>query len=142
MPPDFLLQCTACGSETVWDTEALPPVGTPEVGHPVLWPCDTCGKEIRHTILDLYVIFDKLHRDICLATELDRETVDRVMSEVYRHRQHVSQEAPTAGMDPALEVEEVGAAAGVPLEAVEQIAVAETNWLLRRGYIVDTAVDL
>ena len=86
MSPDFLLECTVCGSEAAWDTDAVPPVGLPEVGHPVLWYCQACAAERRHTIVDLYVLIDKLHREICIATELERETVDRVMGEVYQHR--------------------------------------------------------
>jgi hypothetical protein len=141
MAPDFLLQCTGCGSEAVWDTEAVPPVGTPEVGHPVLWQCQTCGKEMRHTIVDPYVVLDKLHRDICLATELDRETVDRVMTEVYRYRQQASQDAPAERADPAQEVEDVAEAAGSSIEVVEQISVAEADWLLRRGYFPEAPTD-
>ena len=138
MPPDFLLQCTVCGSEAVWDTDAVSPVGLPEVGHPVLWYCETCATEVRHTISDLYVIVDKLHHEICLATELDRASVDQVMSEVYRIRQRASREEPTATLEAAQEVEEVAEAAGVPLEVVEQISVAEAAWMLRRGYIVES----
>jgi len=141
MPPDFLLECTACGSEAVWDTDAVPPVGCPEVGHPVLWFCQACGEESRHTIVDLYVVIDKLHHEICLATELDRSTVDRVMAEVYRHRQRESEEAPTARLDPAREVEEIAEGAGVPLGVVERISVAETAWMLRRGYLVEVGRD-
>jgi hypothetical protein len=137
MPPDFLIQCTACGHEAVWDTDAVPPVGSPEVGHPVLWRCEICNREMRHTIVDLYVIMDKLHHEICLATELDRATVDRVMDAVYRYRQKASEESPTALLDPAQEVEIVAEAARVPLEVVEQISVAEADWMLHRGYIVD-----
>jgi hypothetical protein len=142
MAPDFLLQCAACGCEAVWDTENIPPVGTPEVGHPVLWQCQACGKEMRHTIIDLYVVLDKLHRDICLATELDRETVDLVMTEVYRHRQQSSRDAPTERVDPAQEVEDVAEAAGASIEVVEQISVAEADWLLRRGYISEAPTDV
>lgn len=137
MPPDFLLECTTCGGETVWDTDAVPPVGSPEVGHPVLWFCERCGREMRHTIVDLYVILEKLHHEICIATELDRATVDRVMGEVYRYRQRASEEAPTAPLDPAQEAEEVAEAARVPLEVVEAISVAEAAWMLRRGYLVE-----
>lgn len=142
MPPDFVLECTVCGNEAVWDTDAVPPVGLPQVGHPVLWFCGTCGAERRHAIVDLYVMIDKLHREICVATELDRATVDRVMAGVYQHRQRASQEAPTAWLDPAQEVEEVAEAAGVQLEIVEQISVAEVAWMLRRGYIVESPGDV
>ena len=141
MSPDFVLECTVCGSEAVWDTDAVPPVGLPEVGHPVLWYCQACAAERRHTIVDLYVLIDKLHHEICIATELERETVDRVMGEAYQHRQRASQEAPTARLDPAQEVEEVAEAAGVSLDVVEQISVAEAAWMLRRGYIVESPGD-
>ena len=141
MPPDFLLECSRCGSETIWDTEAVPPVGVPEVGHPVLWFCEACGQEMRHTILDRYVVIDKLHHEICIATELDRATVDRVMAEVYRHRGTASEEAPLAPLDPAREVEEVAETTGVSQEWVERISVAEAEWMLRRGYLVDIPTD-
>jgi hypothetical protein len=137
MSPDFLLECTTCGGEAIWDTEAVPPVGLPEVGHPVLWFCETCGREARHTIVDLYVLIDKLHREICVATELDRETVDRVMAQVYRHRQAASEAMPTVRLDAAQEVEDVADAARVSLEIIEQISVAEAAWMLRRGYLVE-----
>ena len=137
MPPDFVLECTVCGGEAIWDTEAIRPVGLPEVGHPVLWHCQGCGREMRHTIADLYVIVDKLHHEICVATELDRATVDRIMAEVYRFRQGACEEEPTAMLDPAQEVEEVAEAAGVSVETVEQISVAEAAWMLRRGYTVE-----
>jgi len=86
MPPDFLIRCTGCEREAVWDTEAVPPVGVPEIGHPVLWRCETCGGEQRHIVAKLCVIRDKLHHEICLATEIDRCTVDRVMAELCRYR--------------------------------------------------------
>lgn len=139
MLPDFLLECTVCGSKAVWDTDAVPPVGRPEVGHPVLWFCQACGEPMRHMIVDLYLMIDKLHHEISLATELDRETVDRVMAEAYRHRQRASDGGATARLDPAREAEEVASAAGVSLEAVEQMAAAEAAWMLRRGYIVEVA---
>ena len=141
MPPDFLLECTVCGSEAVWDTDAVPPVGCPEVGHPVLWACQTCGPEIRHTIVDLYVVIDKLHHEICLAVELDRSTVDQVMAEMYRHRRQESEEAQAVRPDPAQEVEEVAEAVGLSLDVVERISAAEAAWMLRRGYIVEGAGD-
>ncbi len=139
MPPDFLLQCATCGGEAVWDTDAVPPVGRPEVGHPVLWFCETCGGERRHTILDLFVITDKLHHEICLATEVDRPTVERIMSEVYRHRLQAPKGRSLGCADPAEEVEEVAQAAGVSLEVVEEVSVAEASWMLRRGYIIETS---
>jgi hypothetical protein len=141
MPPDFLLECTACGSEAVWDTDALPPVGCPEVGHPILWFCQACGAEIRHTIVDLYVVIDKLHHEICLATELDRSTVDRIMAEMYRHRRRESEGAPAARLDPAQEAGAVAETVGVSLDLVEKISVAEAAWMLRRGYLVEVAGD-
>jgi hypothetical protein len=141
MPPDLLLECSGCGREAVWDTEAMPPVGQPELGQPVLWYCETCGRDMRHRILDHYVITDKLHHDLCVATELDRPTVDRVMAAVYRHRQRASEASPLAPLDAAEEVEWAAEAAAVPVEVVEQISVAEADWMLRRGYIVETATD-
>ena len=141
MPPDFLLVCTGCEGEAIWDTEALPPVGQPEVGQPVLWYCETCGRDMRHWIADLYVITEKLHHDLCVATELDRATVDRVMAAAYRYRQEASETSPDACLNPAEEVEEVAEAAVVPVEVVEQLSVAEADWMLRRGYIVETTTD-
>jgi len=141
MPPDFLLECTVCGGEAIWDTDAVPPVGLPEMGHPVLWYCEACAGERRHRIVDLYVIIDKLHHEICVATELDRATVDRVMAAVYRHRRLASEEAPTGRLDPAEEVEEVAEAVDVSPGVVEQISVAEAAWMLRRGYVVDNPID-
>ncbi len=141
MSPDFLLECTVCGGEAIWDTDVLPPVGLPEVGHPVLWHCEACAGERRHRVVDLYVIIDKLHREICVVTELDRGTVDRIMAEMYRYRQRASEKSPTARLDPAEEAELVAEAAGVPLDVVEQISVAEAAWMLRRGYIVDNPID-
>ncbi len=141
MPPDFLLVCDGCEGEAIWDTEALPPVGQPEVGQPVLWYCQTCGRDMRHRITDLYVITDKLHHDLCVATEFDRSTVERVMAAVYRYRQEASEASPAACLSPAEEVEEVAGAAAVPVEVVEQLSVAEANWMLRRGYIVETTTD-
>jgi hypothetical protein len=141
MPPDFLLVCTGCGGEAIWDTEALPPVGQPEVGQPVLWYCETCGRDMRHRIADLYVITHKLHHDLCVATELERSTVDRVMAAAYRYRQEVSETPLTPRLSPAEEVEEVAEAAAVPVEVVERLSVAEADWMLRRGYIVETPTD-
>ncbi|MBI2563713.1 MAG: hypothetical protein HYW08_15285, partial [candidate division NC10 bacterium] len=48
---------------------------------------------------------------------------------------------PTARLDPTREAEEAAEAAGVPLEVVEQISVAEMDWRLRRGYIVERPGD-
>ena len=141
MPPDFLLECTVCGGGVVWDTDAAPPVGYPEVGHPVLWFCQSCGVEMRHTIVDRYVVIDKLHHEICLATERDRATVDRVMAETSRRRRRESGAAPTVRLDPAQEAEEVAEAVGVSLDVVEMIFVAEADWMLRRGYLVERAED-
>jgi hypothetical protein len=94
---------------------------------------------MRHTIVDLYVMTDKLHHEISLATELDRTTVDRVMAEAYQKRQRESEEAPAAPLHPAREAAEVAETAGVRLEVVEQIFAAEAAWMLRRGYIVEVA---
>lgn len=137
MPPDYLLQCSRCGSESVWDTEAVSPVGTPEAGEPVLWFCAECGCELRHHIADLFVMTDKLHREIALATELDRATVDRAMEAVYRQRRRAAREEPSGAQDAAVEAELVAEATGLSLEAVADIAVAEADWMLRRGYLAD-----
>jgi hypothetical protein len=134
MPPDFLLRCVVCGAEAVWDTEALPPVGAPDIGHPVLWRCDVCGGEQRHIVQELFVITDKLHHEICVATEMDRLTVDRVMAEMYRYRQRMREIQPTGESDPAEEVEEIANVTGVPQELVAEISVAEAAWMLQRGY--------
>jgi hypothetical protein len=134
MPPDFLLRCVVCGTEAVWDTEALPPVGAPEIGHPVLWRCEVCGGERRHIVEERFVITDKLHHEICVVTEIDRSTVDRIMAELYRYRQRVREARPSGQQDPAEEVEEIAAATGAPQELVAEIAVAEGAWMLRRGY--------
>ncbi len=135
MPPDFLLACGACGTEAVWDTEALPPAGEPEVGHPVLWYCARCAFETRHEIRSEVLLVDKLHREICVATELDRETVDRVMGEIRRR-----QPAPAAGLTAGLlrepgAVEAIAAAGGVSPGAVREILRAESAWAERRGYV-------
>ena len=139
MPPDFLLRCLGCGSESVWDTEACPPVGTPEIGHPVLWRCEACGGEQRHVIDSLCLVLDKLHHEICLATEIDRRTVDLIMAEVYRCRRQGDRTTPCACVDRAAEAKAVAKTTGLPRELVEQVAAAETVWLLRRGYIPNTA---
>jgi len=138
MPPDFLVRCTGCGGEAVWDTEAVPPVGMPEIGHPVVWTCETCGGEQRHIVEQLCIITDKLHHDICLATEIDRHTVDRVMTELCRYRK----DTRVAGIEkrprPAEEIEDVAGATGVPRELVLELADAEADWLRRRGYVRGT----
>ena len=134
MPPDFLLRCTGCGREAVWDTEAYPPVGVPEVGHPVLWRCDACGGEQRHIVNELLVITDKLHHEICVATEIDRRTVERVMGEVCRYRDHTGEGRPTAPRDPTVAINAVANAIGVSRDLVEQIAEAEATWMRHRGY--------
>ncbi|HTU01769.1 MAG TPA: hypothetical protein VMG58_08125 [Candidatus Sulfotelmatobacter sp.] len=126
MPPDLLLQCSVCGAETVWDTEALPPVGLPEVGDPVRWFCSDCGLEVRHHVLREVLIPDKLHHDICIATEQDRATVDRVMAEVARRR-----ELPGASRSG----EDIGDACRVPADTVRAILAAATDWQRRRGYL-------
>jgi hypothetical protein len=137
MPPDFLLRCTRCGSEAVWDSEEVPPVGAPEIGDPVLWYCRQCEEEMRHTIADLFVPIDKLHHEISLVTEVERATVDRVMTEVYRHRRPGRYAPRTDGPGPAADVERVAEACEVSMETVERIAVAEADWMLRRGYLAD-----
>ncbi len=139
MPPDFLLRCLGCGSESVWDTEACPPVGTPEIGHPVLWRCEACGGEQRHVIDSLCLVLDKLHHEICLATEIDRRTVDLIMAEVRRCRRQEDRTTSCACADPAAEATAVAKTTGLSRELVEQVAAAETVWLLRRGYISNTA---
>lgn len=134
MPPDFLLRCTGCGREAVWDTEALPPVGAPEIGHPVLWRCETCGGEQRHVVEELFIISDKLHHEICVATEIDRRTVDCVMAELCRYRKHTREAGIEARPGPIDEVEDVAGAAGVSQELVLVISDAEAAWMRRRGY--------
>jgi hypothetical protein len=94
---------------------------------------------MRHRIVDLYVMIEKLHHEICMAAELERSMVDRVMAEVYRHRQRESEEVPTVRRDSAREVEQVAEAVGVSPDVVERIAMAEVAWMLRRGYLVDAA---
>jgi len=138
MPPDFLLRCTACGSQAVWDTEAVPPVGAPEIGHPVLWRCENCGGEQRHVVQDLVVIPDKLHHEICIATEIDRRTVDRVMAELHRYRNRTREKIPTGQPEPAEGIEEVAAATGVCRELVADVSAAEADWMRRRGYVPET----
>jgi len=134
MPPDFLLRCTRCGKEAVWDTEAFPPVGVPDIGHPVLWRCETCGGEQRHIVEDLFLITDKLHHEICVATEIERRTVDRVMAELCRYRRHTRAADPKAGPGSVDEVEDVAGATGVPGTLVLEISEAEAAWMQRRGY--------
>jgi len=92
---------------------------------------------MRHTIVDLYIVIEKLHHEICLATEQERSMVDRVMAKVYRHRRRESEGAPTVRLNAAQEVEEVAEAVGVSADVVERIAMAEVTWMLRRGYLVD-----
>lgn len=134
MSPDYLLRCTVCGREATWDTEALPPVGTPDVGHPVLWWCESCGREQRHTIQAPFVIADKLHHEICLATETDRQTVDNVMGGLCQYRLQIS-----SARRPADAIKKVAAVVGVPPEVVAAIATAEAAWMTRRGYPAPTS---
>lgn len=138
MPPDFLLRCTGCGREAVWDTEAFPPVGAPEIGHPVLWQCETCGGEQRHIVAELFIITDKLHHEICVATEIDRRTVDCVMAELGRYRKHTREAGAEESRAPADEVQDVAGATGVSRDLVLDIADALTAWMRRRGYRSDT----
>jgi hypothetical protein len=135
MPPDFLLACTACGTEAVWDTEAVPPVGDPEVGHPIVWFCATCQAQMRHRIAGEVVIPDKLHHDVCVATELPRAIVDRVLGEV--RRRNAGLETGHAGglVDDLDAVEAIAATAGVPAAVVREIILAEQRWAERRGYV-------
>jgi len=139
MPPDFLLRCTVCGGESVWDTDACPPVGTPQIGHPILWRCEACGEERRHIIENLFLALDKLHHEICVATEIDRLTVDLVMTELYWCRRAREPRASFTRMESAEEAEEVARVTGIRQELVEQIAMAEAAWLLRRGYVPKAA---
>jgi hypothetical protein len=134
MPPDFLLACTTCGTEAVWDTEAVPPVGAPEVGHPVVWFCATCQAQRRHHIAGEVVIADKLHHEICLATELERATVDRVLEEL--RRQHAGLEPGRTGrlLDEAGALDMIAKATGVPRAVVREIVLAHRRWGERRGY--------
>ena len=135
MPPDFVLRCTGCGREAVWDTEAFPPVGVPEIGHPVLWRCEDCGGEQRHIVQNLVVLTDKLHHEICLATEIDRRTVDRVMAEMFRYRQRTLETDPAGPPESPEEIEDVAAATAVCRDVVALISAAEGDWLRRRGYV-------
>jgi hypothetical protein len=132
MPPDFRLVCTTCGSEAVWDTEAVPPVGEPAVGHPVVWYCATCEAQSRHEIAGAVVITEKLHHEICVATEVDRPTVDRVMAEVRRREDRVGSAARL--LEDAGDLGAIADAAGVPAAVVREIVLAEGAWCARRGY--------
>jgi len=133
MPPDFLIRCTVCGHEAVWDTEAWPPAGSPGIGHPVLWRCDACGGERRHVIACQVVLAEKLSHEICVAAEIDRPTVDRVMGELQRYRRRTGGGGSTTGPS-AAEVADVADAISVPRDVVGRIADAESAWMLRRGY--------
>lgn len=118
----------------MWDTEAAPPVGVPQIGHPVLWQCDTCQREQRHIVQGPVIITDKLHHEISVVTEIDRRTVERVMAETYRYRQHTRGPVPEEQEVSADQVEDVAGATGLPRELVLQISEAEAAWMLRRGY--------
>jgi hypothetical protein len=61
------------------------------------------------------------------------------MAEVYRCRRQRDRTTPCASVDPVAEAEAVAKATGLPRELVGQVAAAETAWLLRRGYIPNTA---
>lgn len=134
MPPDFLLRCTGCGGEAVWDTEISPPVGAPEIGHPVLWRCETCGGEQRHIVEQLCIISGKLHHDICLATEIDRPTVERVMTELRRYRKDTRAVGIETEDRAIEEVDDVAGTIGASRDLVLAIAEAEAEWMRRRGY--------
>lgn len=137
MPPDFLLRCSACGAEAVWDTEAIPPVGLPAPGHPVLWRCQVCGEERRHVIEDSVLVPEKLHHEICIATELDRDTVVRVMAELARRRHgRIASAVPGLPDDP-LVAEAVAARLDLAIETVTEVLAAESAWLTRRGYLAE-----
>jgi hypothetical protein len=110
----------------------------PEIGHPVVWTCETCGGEQRHVVEQLCVITDKLHHDICLATEIDRHTVDRVMNELCRYRKDTHVAGIETRPRPAEEIEDVAGATGVPCELVLELADAEADWMRRRGYLRGT----
>ncbi|HTX52819.1 MAG TPA: hypothetical protein VMD08_05385 [Candidatus Baltobacteraceae bacterium] len=137
--PDFVLVCSVCGSEALWDTDQLPPAGTPEVGHPVLWPCPTCGSERRHRIQDVCLIAEKLRHAVSIATEIDRQTVDRVFAAAERFRQ--SADDSRGGMGAAEELAAVASAAGVPADLVDRIAIAEAGWLSRHGYLPERSAE-
>jgi hypothetical protein len=137
MPPDFLLRCSVCGREAVWDTEAIPPVGEPEIGHPVLWQCDECGGERRHIVQDLAIVADKLHHEICLATETDRPTVDRVMTELGRYRERTRDTRMPGQHESTEGIEDVATATAVCREIVAQVLAAEAHWMQRRGYCAE-----
>jgi hypothetical protein len=106
----------------------------PEIGHPVLWQCDTCQREQRHIVQGPVIITDKLHHEISVVTEIDRRTVERVMAETYRYRQHTRGPVPDELRVVADQVEDVAGATGLPRELVLQISEAEAAWMLRRGY--------
>lgn len=100
----------------------------------MLWRCEACGGEQRHIVAKLCVIRDKLHHEICLATEIDRPTVDRVMSELDRYRKDTCQAGGETRPRAVDEVEDVAGATGVAREVVLDIADAEAAWMRRRGY--------
>jgi hypothetical protein len=110
-------------------------VGVPEIGHPVLWQCETCGGERRHTVQRVVVITGKLHHDICVATEIDRRTVDCVMAELRRYRMRTHDGAPEKRPGSIDDVEDVAGAIGISSKLVQQICQAEAAWMRRRGYV-------
>ena len=61
------------------------------------------------------------------------------MAEAYRCRRQGDRTTPCACVDRAAEAKAVAKTTGLPRELVEQVAAAETVWLLRRGYIPNTA---
>ncbi len=137
--PDFLLRCSVCGSEVLWDTDQLPPAGTPQLGDPVLWFCVACHDERRHLIVAVAVQSQKLRQAVSVATEIDGPTVERVMAAADRIRE-VEGDRPGLGGGPD-ELAAVAAAADVPPELVDRIAVAEAAWLSRRGYIQELPTE-
>jgi len=79
------------------------------------------------------VLAEKLSHEICVATEVDRPTVDRVVGEMHRYRRRTGAGRSAAGPSTA-EVEDVADATGVSRDLVGRIANAEAAWFHRRGY--------
>jgi hypothetical protein len=109
-------------------------VGVPEIGHPVLWRCETCGGEQRHIVQGFFLITEKLQHEICVATEIDRRTVECVMAELCRYRTGARDGAAEERPGSIEEVEDVAGAIGVSAKFVQQICQAEAAWMRRRGY--------
>ncbi len=139
MLPDYLLSCTVCGSEALWDTDQLPPAGIPRIGDPVLWSCATCGSDRRHVIADLHIFPEKVRHAVSVATEIDCQIVDRVMAATDRLRR--SGTTGAVPPDASDDISAVAAALGVPPDTVDRIAVAEATWLCRHGYIQEIGAE-